>query len=448
MEPDITDFDVAGARAEGYSDDEINAYLRQRAAAKTQSAPTAPDVIGRPLSRLTPERAKRSQQLKARLVAQQNVEDIKSLPLKATQAAAVPMQAVPGGEAVQAFVRSLSSRRPYAEELQNLRRETAALPTAVRLPLQAVGAGAAAAALPGSMAAQQAGYGALMGATEASPDVGIGERAFLSAAQAGTGYMLGKVLGNAGTATKVATTPTRAELLLKEQSKQSAAADPLYKEFRSLGELPMTPELENILNLPIVRQAANAIKRESPVKAKLPITDAEMLDAIYKRIGNKAFTAKFNYEPDEARIALKQAIDDASGGAYSPAVEAFEAGAKRMEAVQRGARAGRPAAESMRSAIEESPEALREWAKTASPDEVALAAKGLVSGLRERGMFGLRNPKQQVTEGMFTRGPSLSRATEILRMMGQKPGAGMQATRGVLSAAAGRPLQDLFYTGR
>jgi hypothetical protein len=117
---------------------------------------------------------------------------------------------------------------------------------------------------------------------------------------------------------------------------RSAAAAPLYDAFRSLGDLPVTKELDELRKLPIISQAIRTVKSESPELARLKWNDARVLDAAYKRVGSRAFKATHGYEPGEARMSLLDAIDAASGGKYRPAVETFADKSAAMEAYEAG----------------------------------------------------------------------------------------------------------------
>lgn len=127
-----------------------------------------------------------------------------------------------------------------------------------------------------------------------------------------------------------------ASSVTKQIEDRSAAAAPLYDKFRNLGSLPVTDHLLELKKLPIIGQAIKTVKGESPELAKLPWNDARVLDAVYKRVGSRAFKATHGYEPGEARNQLLQAIDAASGGQYRPAVGAFADKSAAMDAYDVG----------------------------------------------------------------------------------------------------------------
>jgi hypothetical protein len=210
--------------------------------------------------------------------------------------------------------------------------------------------------------------------------------------QAALGGTVAKGAQVAGTVARSAFTPSRADQLLRQAEATTRRAGPKYDQFKALGTLPPTQALDDILQLPVVRTALRTVKAESPVLRNLPDTDARVLDAVYKRVGSKAFSAKHGFETGQARTELLDAIDNASGGLYRPAVETFRVGAQQSSAIQRGARAAQMAANpsgggaTMRSAMEDSPEALAKWAQTATPAQRRAAVQGVLSGLGSRAM--------------------------------------------------------------
>lgn len=389
-------FDRAAAKAAGYSEAEINAFLAsstepspapQTAQRRQLAVPTMAPAESTSMRRQTPTT------LSERVQTAQRRENMQAIAER--QGEAIPAflanisRDIPGAEAAQAGVRSIARGQPYREALGDIRQATDALPTIARVAPRMAGAALAGAVMPGSTALRQgAAFGALSGLTEASPDVDVSSRVGRALGQAAFGGAVAKSAQVAGTVARSLMAPSRPAQLLEQRATTARESTPLYTEFKNLGELPKTEALDEILSLPIVRTAMRTVKAESPRLRNLPDTDARVLDAVYKRVGNRAFTAKHGFEPGEATASLLNAIDEASGGMYRPAVQAFRAGSQQSAAVQRGARAAQiaasPGGSSMKSALEESPEALAEWAKTATPQQRRAAIQGVLSGLGSR----------------------------------------------------------------
>lgn len=190
--------------------------------------------------------------------------------------------------------------------------------------------------------------------------------------------------------------------LPKLAAARDAVAAPLYDDFRSLGDLGRTPQLDALIGtatadgLPVVRRAVEAVKGESPVLAKLPDTDARVLAAVYERVGDKAFRTLHGFQTDEARRALLSAIDDAAqakGGSFAEPVQAFREGSREIKAVSRGKDALENALSakggSEGAAITKSPTALQQWAQrpTTSADELQRATQGVLGQVGRRGVL-------------------------------------------------------------
>lgn len=385
-------FNRAAAKAAGYSDAEIEAFLASRQSPRTDTAPRRPAGVPEMAPRestMAPRRqslAERGQEQGRReQVREQNAAMLQAVPAFLANVS----RDIPGAEAAQAGVRAVVRGQPYREALADIRQATDALPTVARVAPRVAGAALAGAVMPGGTALRQgAAFGALSGLTEASPDIGVGSRVGRALGQAAVGGAAAKGAQVAGTVLRSAFTPSRATQLIGQSEATARRSGPRYEEFRKLGELPETDALNDILNLRVVRTAIDEVKGQSPTLSKLPDTDARVLDAVYKRVGNKAFTAKHGFETGEARAALLDAIDEASGGLYRPAVGMFRTGAQQSAAIQRGARAAQVASTgggtTMRAALEESPEALAKWAETATAAQRRAAVQGVLSGLGSR----------------------------------------------------------------
>lgn len=390
-------FNRAAAKAAGYSDAEIDAYL-SRTQPRTPERPVAQVPMGAPAeSTRAPRGMTRVQQAQS---AQQRAErrerfreELGMIPA----AIANVSRDIPGAEAAQAFARSIARGQTYREALGDIRGATGALPTAVALPTRIAGGALAGAVMPGTVARQAATYGAAHGALEASPDVGMGERAFRTAGGAVLGGALAKGTQAVGTAVRASRGASRAQRELAEEARRNAVASPLYEEFRALGNIEPTERLQQILDLPIVRRAVRTIRAESPDLRDVPVNNAEMLDEVYKRIGNKAFTAQQGFQTDRARQELLDAIDEASGGLYRPAVAAFREGSENLEASLRGARAiqrgtSPSSGATLAASLEDSPEALLQWARTATPRQREMAVGGVLGEAKQHGFADLFSP--------------------------------------------------------
>jgi len=417
----MADFDRAAAKAAGYTDAEIDAYLAaQKPSAPQRTAPAVPRVAAestaapsgpRPQPRETSERQRRVQQMVKRQAHEEKVLGaFEAIPT----AIANVSRDIPGAEAAQAFVRSLVRRQPYGEALQDIRGAEAALPAGVRIPTRLAGSALATAVAPGSTLARQgAAYGAAMGLTEASPEVNVDERLGRAAGQAALGAAAGKATDVIGTAARARMTPTAESTLLRQRTAREAASGPKYTAFRNLGDLAenaTTPEqsarLEGVMELPVVRRAIELVKGESPRLNKLADSDAQVLDAVYKRLGRKSFKSETGFETGEAADELLGVMDDLSGGQYGPAVQAYREGSQRIGATERGAAmvaAGRPSRATMKSAMERSEESMPGWVARATPEQRQAALEGVLGELRQFGLYDLISP---VGVG-FRGGPSL-----------------------------------------
>lgn len=441
-------FDRAAAKAAGYTDEEIDAYLKS-------AKPKAP-AVPRAAAETTTAPARRAQP-----TARAAEPEADRMPMAAAIPAAIAnvSRDIPGAEAAQAFVRSLVRRQPYGEALQDIRQATSALPAAVRIPTRMAGSALATAVAPGrTLARQGAAYGAAMGATEASPEVDVTERAMRAAGQAAGGALAGKAVDVAGTAVRARLSPTAEQVLLKQRGAQQAAATPKFEAFRDLGDLAENIQSEDqlaktldVLELPVVRRAINLVKNESPRLNKLPDTDAQVLDAAYKRLGQKAFKSATGFETKEAAQALSGMMDELSGGQYTPALEAFKAGAKRIEATERGAAmvaAGqRPSKATLKSAQERSIEAIPEFARRASAEERKAAVQGALGELRQFGLYDLFSPVGIGFRGTPSLVPGARRAIRAANLINALEGQALGARVPVQRLATPAGVRELGRAG-
>ena len=354
--------------------------------------PFSGDVLKPPVRKAkTPAQLDRLRQNAAELNAADRATDRAELLQSIAGTFAAPLSQVPGGRALQAAV---AGRGDYRRGLEQVDAAIASAPAATRIPAKILGGTTAMLAMPGSAVMQGARYGVMSGLLNADPDANVSER-LKDAAIGGT---VGAVAGKAGEALSVggrallAPTPGAAQTALKAAAEK--AAKPGYDAFRDLGDLGMTKDLRTILRLPVVRTALKTVRGESPELATLPSTHAKVLDAIYKRVGNKAFKAAHGFETGEARAALLDAIESAAqakGGTYAAPVGIFREGMQKVGAVQRGRAAVQNAASTKGGAagapLASSPEAFARWAKSATPDELRAASVGILGQARRAGLF-------------------------------------------------------------
>ena len=345
---------------------------------------------------------------------------------------------VPGVEAAEARARSLVRGQTYADALKDIRAAESSIPPNVRTAERVAGgtlAGAAllpAAASPAVQGALFSGANTLLSADPSS----VKARLLRTTRDAAIGAGVGKVAEGVVTAGRIKGAPEFDANKIARVEARTEAARPAYESFRKLGDLGSTPKLAAILDLPVIRRAVETVQGESPTLAQLPATDARVLDAVYKRVGNKAFSAAHGYETDEARIALADAIDDAAkakGGSYAEALAAYREPSKEIaaldlgRAVQRNATRG--AGTAPKKVTTESPTAVMEQVATMAPSEQNALKEGILGQAK-------RNPL--LARAGFTRLPlpvpskSLGTTADLLREM-ESP-ATSTGRRAVISA--------------
>ncbi len=247
---------------------------------------------------------------------------------------------------------------------------------------------------------------------------------------------------------KNATEPT--ESLVALNKARVDVSRPLYKDFRDLGDLGRTAKLDDLLGtanqpgLPVITRAVETVKGESPILAKLPDTDAKVLDAVYKRVGNKAWAATHGFETGEARSALLDAIDEAAqakGGSYSDPVAASREGFQAMGGVQQGrdalTNALSPSGGGIPAALEKSPAALEQRFPNLSPEVQQKVMEGLYGQVGRKGLVSMKKiagtpivpvPSAALLEGTKIAGrlrPSQVNLDDLLNMLGLPAGVGV-----------------------
>jgi hypothetical protein len=294
------------------------------------------------------------------------------------------------------------------------------------------------------------GIGALRGASRAGLDQEEAPSVVETAKEAAKGAALEVALEKAanlvGVAGRAVASPSRGSLLKEAAKERKAMAGPAYEQFKQLGELPMTEKLNDLMQLPIVQRAIATVQGESSKLAKLASTDAKVLDAAYKRIGNKAWASKQGFEAGTTRTDFLDAIDDAAASKvaslsktpqeaaeaivsqpYRTPVGRYAQGSQPIEGLTRGAKAVRvaraPFGFSERTIMEAGPEAFAEWAKSAPLAAREAAAEGIYAQLGEQ-------PLRQIFLGQGTRqAPKLLGATGIQQNVLQRALRGAGASR-------------------
>jgi hypothetical protein len=348
-------------------------------------------------------------------------------------------QGIPGMEAFEAAAGSLGSKftknpLTYEQSLNTLRDATGNIGGKTSAIEHVMGSLATLPFLPKNPAVAGALLGGGDQALAADPNESLLARGAKTAVGAGVGAVTGKILDNVITAGKAVGATSSASNVIRREAVRDAAANKGYGAFRKLGDLGRTPELDAILDLPVVKTAVATVKGESPTLAKLPDTDAAVLDAVYKRVGNKAFKALHGAETNEARQTLLDAIDAAAkpkGMSYADIVGAFKNDSRGIGAVQRGSdvvarTTDVPAGRNLSKA---SNAAFANWAKSASPAERSAAIEGILGSLHD--MSKVRATKVLGIPIMPAATKALSKTPGLLRTL--DPNASRFANLGLLS---------------
>lgn len=159
---------------------------------------------------------------------------------------------------------------------------------------------------------------------------------------------------------------------------------------------PVQP-LRDILQNDVIQLALDRVKK-SPDLADLPATDARVLDAIYKIVGDRTFKVDGKIADavaNDVRVALRDAIESAAqakGGSYAKALDEYAKGSRGMKAVRRGAeglrQTIRPGGGNLSDkSLDMAVEGLPAWAARASQGERQAAAEGVVNELGTRNVF-------------------------------------------------------------
>lgn len=325
---------------------------------------------------------------------------------------------IPGGRAVMAgsetmFNKLAGKKDSFAAARDRQDADVGRINPATSLAENIVGSTAATMMMPGASVVKA---GAMLGGADqllSADDESLKARALKTAGGATIGAAAGKALSMGRTAFKGMRAPEPTANLVARKTARSAAAGPEYDAFRKLGDLGNTPKLDAILKLPAVERAVGTVQGESPRLAALPATHAEVLDAVYKRVGDKAFKALHGFETSEARASLASAIEEAAnakGGTYQGPLTVFKAHSEGMKGVQRGRdvlnNAVSPSGGSEQNAFTKSPAALKRDLPTITPQ--------MAKGLKE-GMYGQLGRKGSVSVKRILGTPLIPLPSKALR---------------------------------
>jgi hypothetical protein len=294
--------------------------------------------------------------------------------------------------------------------------------------------------------------GAIRGASKAGLEEAEAPSMLQTAKEAGTEaakeIALEKVGNLVGIAAQAARTPTRSAILASQKAARAAESGPAYQAFREMGQLPLTAGLRDVFQTPAVQKALGSVLDESTELRKLPLTDAKVLDAVYKRIGSKTWARNQNFqELKETRTALLDAINDAAvqkataqagsdpaaiaallSTPYKTPVEAFARGSELIQSTLRGTRglrtAARGGAASERTLMEYGPTQLAEWARTATPEQREAAIRGVYAQVKEF-------PK---TRRLLMPSQQLLAASDVLGAFGARPSVLQRGIRGAFAS--------------
>lgn len=347
----------------------------------------------------------------------------------------------PGMRTLQAGIGAIGPRT-FAESRDALDDATGRIPTGERIAGQLAGgaltAGTLAKGLPKIGLKTPAKAGAALGAADqalSADDMSGGERIGRTLAGGVIGGGIGKALSLGRTGIKSLRAKDPAENLVERATERAEFSGPLYDKFRNLGDLGPTPKLQAILDLPIVKTALTAVQGESPELARLPATDAKVLDAVYKRVGDKAFRALHGVEPTAARQELGDAIERAAnlkGGSYKHALDTFSSASRGMEGVEMGRdlvnNAVSAGGGSTKAALTKSPAAITAKIPKMAPNAKQGLQEGLYGQIGRRGTVSavrpLGLPLLPVPSKALLRGDQLANefdpvsTEQVLRLLG------------------------------
>lgn len=174
--------------------------------------------------------------------------------------------------------------------------------------------------------------------------------------------------------------PDEAPMVTKADIESAARTEaaPHYNAARSAGEVDIRG-LEPYVNTPEFKSAKDAVLQR-PKFAGKNVNDAEVLDAIYKHIGG-ARRGETNTQVDEylreTQQAIKDAIDSASGGAYSKATAAYSGEIGNRDALQLGQSVLNKSAATVRAEMEKLDPSAKRVYQSAAADAIREKLRGL-----------------------------------------------------------------------
>jgi hypothetical protein len=307
---------------------------------------------------------------------------------------------IPGMEAVQAGARSVVRGQSYRDALQDIRGSAADNPASTVATM--AGAAPLAAMLPGGPVAGGALLGGADQALNADADQSLLERGARTAVGAAGGALLGKGLDLGITAVRAARATDAAKLVADLVKKRAASAKRLYTRAiaEGQGKAP-TAEITAFLAKEDIAPIADGLLATRSFAGK-DRHSPEVLDGIYKVLSDKQAQIKrglLQPEPSKANIgrfasediglAQREALTAADGPmpSYRGAVQDYAKRSGDIDAVIKGVEAlratrlsGVPAGKRLAKFPTE--EQLAEWAKTATPSQIAHAKQGILSGLK------------------------------------------------------------------
>lgn len=196
---------------------------------------------------------------------------------------------IPGVEAAQAFVRSKARGEPYAQSLTDLRESAKTINPVARYGEKMLGAAPLAALLPGSPAIQGAILGGADQALAADPE-SLGRRAFNTAAGAGVGAAVGKLVDVGTSAVKAGFAKNPQANILARQADRAASAAKLYGAAQTEGEMNgANTAVRQFIQEPEVASRIEALQALEQYK-NTPADSPQMMRALARSMSDEAKT--------------------------------------------------------------------------------------------------------------------------------------------------------------
>lgn len=372
-------------RAQGATDADVEAYVRS--------------IGGVEAERQTPTGVKSPEQiasLNAADVAAAKVPDGKMARVLGT--ASSLSKDIPGAEALQAFVASLSGGVPYREGLEMVRGAQASVPAPVRIGARLVGGGLAAMVAPGSTALRQ---GALLGATEGlarADEMSTGKRVGAGVVGGLLGGAAGKVAEQVGTGLRALRAPSAGQAALKRRENIAWDDAQLYGRADIEGLLtPSTPQMAHELTSQTVLPFAQRIRASETM---LGASDADIAKETVKAMsdvqgkmlrqveGTPEFLAGVRMNAKEIALAKERLIKgmETAMPTFPTAVKTHATGMQNLGSFKKGLDAARRAIGGKdvggRKIEMESPEAFVKSVDKMTKDEALAAIEGVLGAVK------------------------------------------------------------------